>query len=104
MALKLQKTQKAELLNTFFASVMTEEPPLIGSIPQSKCECNSEIHDTEITPEDVRKKLASLRKNKASGPDNIHVNVLREVLDFDVPLAHIFKSLSENRIHTPGLA
>ena len=31
-----------------------------------------------------------LKMNKASGPDNIHINVLRSVLDFDIPLAIIF--------------
>ena len=82
--------KKANALNKFFASVLTQEPE--GPVPDSypKQPLQSNVFDFVIYPEDVRKKMASLKKNKASGPDQIHVNVLGEVLDFDVPLANIF--------------
>ena len=36
------------------------------------------------------KKLSNLKPNKASGPDNVNVNVLRQCLDFGLPLYMLF--------------
>jgi hypothetical protein len=44
--------------------------------------------------------LAKLTLFKSSGPDGIHVNVLRDCLDFDVPLSYIF-NLSVRSGHVP---
>ena len=38
----------------------------------------------------VRQKLSRLKANKASGPDEININILRKCLDFDIPLSIIF--------------
>lgn len=43
-----------------------------------------------LVPSDVRVKLTKLAGNKASGPDLISVNVLRNCPDFDVPLCLLF--------------
>ena len=51
----------------------------------------SPCYNIKITPDHVREKLATLKPNKACGTDGVHVNVLREVADFDVPLAALFQ-------------
>ena len=40
---------------------------------------------------DVRTQLQHLKRNKGSGPDQIHVNILRNVLTLDVPLSMLFQ-------------
>ena len=52
---------------------------------------DARIVDFDITPEAVRQKLSNLKANKACGVDCIHVNALKEVQNFDVPLSDIFK-------------
>ncbi len=91
-------SDKANILNDFFASVMTKEtfdhfmPPAPNPIQDS-------VHSCPFTPGDVREKMSKLRKHKACGLDNIHVDILSEVLNFDVPLSHIFNtSMHTNRI------
>ena len=48
------------------------------------------LRDVNINPAMVRVKLLKLKGNKASGPDLISVNVLRNCPDFDVPLSLLF--------------
>ena len=44
-------------------------------------------------------KLIKLKPDKASGPDLLNVNVLRNCLDFYIPLAYIFnKSIQTSQI------
>ena len=83
-------TEKAELLNDFFASVLTKENDIDSSIPVTVENVKYTLKDICITPEHVRNKLLKLQANKASGPDLINVNVLRCCSDFDVPLCIIF--------------
>ncbi len=70
---------------------MTEEsfdsfqPPLPDPIRNG-------IYDATFTPEDVREKLKNLKSHRASGADEIHVPVLKEVLDPDVPVTMIFNT------------
>ena len=45
-----------------------------------------------ITSEMVQRKLKKLKANKSSGPDGIHVNILREAHNFDKPLALMFNT------------
>ena len=84
-------TEKAEILNDFFASVLTTEQdtqnintPLPDRIHQT------DIYDILVTPKVVREKLVKLHLNKACGPDAIHVNVLKNVPDFDEPFSILF--------------
>ena len=72
-------------------SVTKEEPPTEAY----HFENNSDppkfiLRDINFSASDVRKKLAKLKANKASGPDGISVNVLRNCLNFDYPLSVLF--------------
>ena len=84
-------TKKAEMLNNFFISVNTDETPLDSSHLNMEYKAPTFIlRDIEVTLSEVRKKLCKLKANKASGPDNISINVLRNCPNFDVPLQMIF--------------
>ena len=77
------------MLNNFFSSVLTDEPPdlpYFESIPTPEFI----LKDFEITTPMVRKKMSKLKTNKASGPDNISVNIMKECLSLDKPLKVIF--------------
>ena len=52
---------------------------------------SANLYDFNITPELVREKLSKLHINKACGPDGFHVNVLKNVPDFDIPLCLLFE-------------
>ena len=69
--------QKAEILNSFFSSVFTDED--ISIIPSLDVRSFDECLDSiNITPEIVKKKLDKLKTNKAAGVDNIHPLLLKE--------------------------
>ena len=87
-------------MNNFFISVLTQEQPLDHTPDLSVVNFDSALCDLDITPDLVRKKLAKLTLFKSSGPDGIHVNVLRNCFDFDVPLSYIF-NLSIRSSHVP---
>ena len=72
-------------------SITTDETPLDTSHLNMDFKAPTFIlRDNEITLQKVRTKLYKLKANKASGPDNISVNVLRNCPNFDVPLQTIF--------------
>ena len=81
---------KAEILNNFFAPVLTDEPDsdLLFARPPPK-DIKHILEDIEVTPDTVRKKLTHLKANKANGPDDISINVLRRCPDLDQPLTII---------------
>ena len=82
---------KAEILNDFFISVLVHEPEDL-QLPTFRCDnINSSLFDVHISEDEVRSKLLKLKPNKSSGPDNIHVNVLRNVPNLSIPLAKIFQ-------------
>ena len=66
---------KAEILNKTFISVLTDEPPL--EFMPERPKVDNVLLDFVFTPEAVREKLVKLKMNKASGPDGVNVNVLR---------------------------
>ena len=70
--------EKAELLNSFFADVYTDED--IADMPNIDISSNeSFICEIRVTPESVRDKLNKLNPNKSVGPDRIHPRILKEL-------------------------
>ena len=90
---------KAEILNTFFSGVFTQErraelPGIaVGTAVPELC-------DVDITPERIEQKLIALHPGSAPGPDEIHPRVLREARKaLSSPLSLLYrKSLDAGRV------
>ena len=91
--------EKANILQEFFSSVFTEEPP--GDPPYfEKRKYDSELNDIQISPDLVKKKLLKIKVKKSPGPDKIHPRVLHETTpSITMPLTIIFNT----SIHTKYL-
>ena len=90
---------KAEVLNTFFQSVFTEEPD--GDLPEPpKYEFKDELNDFDISVEKVKKMLKNLHTGKASGPDGINPLFLANTAEsLAIPITILFrKTLSNGKI------
>ncbi len=81
--------KKADILNSFFASVMTKEPdgPISATFDGSY---SYTLKEFIITEDLVTAKLKKLKRNKASGPDGINVNILCDAPSLAKPLAVLF--------------
>ncbi|XP_072040364.1 uncharacterized protein [Amphiura filiformis] len=98
----LTKTDKetADVLNSFFQSVFTQEP---DGEPPTLADRKADIEEligADFTLENVMKKLDKLKQDKSPGIDQVHANVLKECKEeMAVPLFMIFKkSLEEGCI------
>ena len=92
-------SDKAEVLNNFFATTFTQED--LTTIPDTMSEFEGELlENIEFTKEEVLKRLKELDPGKSSGPDNIHPVMLKELAtDISEFLALFFrKSLDESDI------
>jgi len=84
----------ADVMNKYFASVFTVED--LNNIPETVKIFTSALESDqlktfEITEEDVRKKLDSLKASKSPGPDDIHAKLLYELRNELVsPITKIF--------------
>ena len=90
---------KADILNTYFASVFTHEN--MEDIPSLETKYRvPSLSDANITVELVQKKLTKLNPNKAPWSDKFNPRVLKEMADVvSSPLSVIFlKSPSERRL------
>ena len=85
--------EKATILNKYFISVLAEEPDILTSLPDvTDANPNHILNDFSVSIDSVRKKLLRLKANRASGPDQINVNILRKCPNFALPLTPIFNS------------
>uniref|UniRef100_A0A670HWE4 Reverse transcriptase domain-containing protein n=1 Tax=Podarcis muralis TaxID=64176 RepID=A0A670HWE4_PODMU len=85
-------TERAELLNAFFASVFSDKE---NNAQPEEFGANDLAEETQprITKEIVQEYLASLDVFKSPGPDELHPRVLKELADvISEPLAVIFEN------------
>ena len=82
---------KTRILNSQFVSVFSTDK---GDIPLIQTQyANSSISNIDINTEGIIKLLNQLNPNKASGPDNISVRLLKETSsEIAPPLALIFQA------------
>ena len=72
--------QKADVLNSFFASVFTTEGE--GDIPQFERRAyNTELVDLSITKAGIERILKTLNTSKSPGPDGLHPRPLAEMAE-----------------------
>ena len=82
---------KADVLNTFFQSVFTEEPD--GDLPEPpKYDFKDELNDFDISVEKVQKMLKNLHTGKAPGPDGINPLFLANTAEsLAIPITILFR-------------
>ena len=85
-------TGKAELLNAFFSSVITDEDT--SEIPEPTTQFTGpSIESIHITTEAVSNKLTSLKTDSTPGPDGLHPKLLQLASrPLAVPLASLFEA------------
>ena len=81
---------KAETLNSFFASVFTKED--VSFVPSLEPRiCDMQLDTVCFTYENVKNAILKLDQSKSPGPDNIHNRILQELVnEISQPLAHLF--------------
>ena len=83
-------TGKANLLNSYFASIFTKEDLTSVPVPQTKSD--NSLHNILISREALVDKLKKLKATKSPGPDDIPPLILTELADIlGVPLEIIFR-------------
>ena len=90
--------EKASIFNSLFTSQCT---PLANEsvLPLFDYVTNSRLSSFEIDPNEIKDIISGLSTNKAHGPDNISVNMLKLCVDqLCVPLVIIFKNILETGI------
>ena len=93
--------EKADLLNTFFASVFVNKPP--GQLPLFDIRYHGRpVTSLKTEIQVLTKQLKNLNVSKAMGPDGCHPRILRETADIvNTPLQMIFnKTFTEGCVPT----
>lgn len=88
-----EKLFMAETLNKFFAEIFTNENTRHIPDPVSfyRGDDKDKLNSCVITPEIVHKHLQKLKPNKASGPDGLGSNILKDLCEvISTPLSMLF--------------
>ena len=89
--------EKANVLQNFFSSVFTREPPGDLLYFETK-DFKYKLTDIDITYDMVKKKLLKLKLNKSPGPDPIHPRVLHDTAEtITYPLMLILRTSINTR-------
>ena len=94
--------EKASLLNSYFYSVFTREPPLtlkqhcLNSM-QENSYCYPTMPEITVTSEGIVNFLKNLKTNKASGPDNLAPTLLKEL---STEIAPILQKIFAKSLHS----
>jgi hypothetical protein len=88
----------SEILNKFFSSVFTKDT--VSAIPDVARQTDVSLTDIKIDNDLIIKKIETLRKDSAPGPDNIHPCLMKEAKnEIATPLNIIFrKSLDTGQV------
>ena len=87
--------EKANILNSYFASVYTKEP--FDEIPKLTLRQAPKQSKMSITVEMVKRLIHDLNVHKSSGPDGIHPRFMQELsAELSIPLTMIFKKSIES--------
>ena len=91
---------KANILNTQYASVFTQED--ISNIPELDRSPHPHISTTSISEKGVKKLLDNLNPNKAAGPDQLNPRFLKEISKELAPLLTTLfqKSIDKGEVPT----
>ena len=91
-------TEKAELLNKYFSSVFTKEN--LEELPPTENPKHPPFKFSEITEDEILKKLKQLKPNKSPGPDSLYPKVLKEIhSEIAKPLTILFNlSISSQQV------
>ena len=68
---------KAEVFNTYFSSVFTQEEN-VNDMPDFCASPKETLGNIKFTESDVLKLLQNLNSSKLPGPDNMHPRILKE--------------------------
>ena len=81
--------EKAEILNSFFTSVFTEED--LANMPSFDKKSDTILTSVSVDEESIRKKLENLNVSKSCGPDGVHPRILKELCkELSFPLKILF--------------
>ncbi|XP_069118880.1 uncharacterized protein [Argopecten irradians] len=82
--LLMDTTDKANILNQQFQSAFTQEQNT--TIPDKGPSPHPIMPDIHITQQGIHKLLNNINPHKATGPDNIHGRILKELKDITAPI------------------
>ena len=96
---EIKSTELANTINNRFLLANNSIPPLLLLHNDSDLENTKEIAlKYQISPEEVYKELAHLKRGKASGPNNLPTWILKEfAMELSSPVAQIFNASIQER-------